>query len=70
LVFIQTQGHPDKTFFADIFTKYSAFLKRNSFGEAYLIRASGVSTPDEVVKHEAYLQQVDQVSEAVFGPHA
>lgn len=67
LVFVQTQGNPDETFFADVFPKYAAFLKRNSFGESHLIRARGVSSPDDVVKHDAYLQQVDQTAKEVFG---
>ncbi len=67
LVFIQTQGNPDETAFADIFPKYAAFLKRNSFGEAHLIRARGVSSPDDVIKHEAYLLHVDAVAAEVFG---
>lgn len=70
LVFIQTQGNPVETFFADIYPKYSAFLKRNSFGEAHLIRAQGVSTSDDIIKHEVYLRQVGQVAETVFGRHA
>jgi multimeric flavodoxin WrbA len=67
LIFIQTQGNPDETFFADIFPKYAGFLKRNSFGEAHLIRARGLSAPDDVLRHEAYLSQVDQVAAQVFG---
>lgn len=70
LVFIQTQSNPDETFYADVYPKYSAFLKRNSFGEAHLLCARGVSTLDDIVKHGAYLQQVGQVAEAVFGRHA
>lgn len=70
LVFIQTQGNPEETNFADIFPKYAAFLKRNSFGEAHLIRARGVSSPDDVIKHEAYLLHVDAVAGEVFGTQA
>lgn len=66
LVFIQTQSNPDETVFADIFPKYAGFLKRNSFGEAHLIRARGVSSPDDVIKHEAYLLHVDEVAGEVF----
>jgi multimeric flavodoxin WrbA len=67
LVFIQTQGHPDESAFADIFSRYSSFLKRNSFEEAYLIRARGVSSPDDVDKNDAYRQQVAEVADKVFG---
>jgi multimeric flavodoxin WrbA len=70
LVFIQTQGNPEETTFADIFPKYAGFLKRNSFGEAHLIRARGVSAPDDAEKQEAALRQVEQVAGAVFGPEA
>jgi multimeric flavodoxin WrbA len=70
LVFIQTQNNPDETFYADIFPKYAAFLKRNSFGEAHLIRARGVSSSDDIAQNVMYQQQVAQVAEAVFGRHA
>lgn len=70
LVFIQTQGNPDETAFADIFPRYAAFLKRNSFGEAHLIRARGVSAPDDVLRQDAYLKDVDQVAAAIFDVQA
>ena len=69
LVFIQTQGNPDETFFADIYPKYAGFLKRNSFAEAHLIRARGVATADDILKNDIYQQQVEQVAAAVFGLH-
>lgn len=67
LVFIQTQGNPDESVFAEIFTRYSGSLKRNSFEDAYLIRARGVSSPDDVEKNDAYRQQVTEVADKVFG---
>lgn len=71
LVFIQTQGNPDESNFADIFPKYAGFLKRNSFGAAHLIRARGVSAPDDAPKQQQTLDQLERVAEEVFGaPHA
>jgi multimeric flavodoxin WrbA len=68
LVFIQTQGNPDESVFADLFSRYSGFLKRNSFEEAHLIRARGVSSPDDVENNDTYRQQVADVADKVFGP--
>lgn len=67
LVFIQTQGNPDENTFADIFPKYAAFLKRNSFTEAHLVRAVGVSLPDDARKQEETLRQTDRVAAELFG---
>jgi multimeric flavodoxin WrbA len=69
LVFIQTQGNPDETCFADIFPKYSSFLKRNSFAESHLIRARGVTAPKDILDSDEYQRQVEQVAEAVFSSH-
>lgn len=66
LVFIQTQGNPDETF-ADLFPKYAGFLKRNGFTESHLVRARGVSAPDDALKHEASLQEVELVAHEVLG---
>ncbi|QXE91378.1 flavodoxin family protein [Geomonas subterranea] len=70
LVFIQTQGNPDESTFADIFPKYAGFLRRNSFGAAHLVRARGVSAPDDAQKRQEILDQLDRVANEVFGaPH-
>jgi len=67
LVLVQTQGNPEESAFLDIFARYSTFLKRNSFEEANLIRARGVSTAAEAEQNEAALKQLAEVADAVFG---
>ena len=41
LAFVLTQGHPDPTFFADIFPRYEGFQKWQGFTETRLVRACG-----------------------------
>ena len=66
LVFVVTQGHPDETFYADIFPRYETFLKWMGFTDIRLIRTCGVghSTVDQVP--EAVLQQAEEVARALM----
>jgi multimeric flavodoxin WrbA len=56
LVFVLTQGQPDGSLFADIFTRYEGFLKWMGFTETRLIRACGYgpltvdAIPDNILK--------------------
>lgn len=56
LVFVLSQGHPDESLFADIFTRYEGFLQWLGFTETRLIRACGYgpltvdATPDKILK--------------------
>lgn len=47
-VFIQTQGDPDETHFADVFPKYEGFFKWYGFEETHLIRATGLVEKQDV----------------------
>jgi putative NADPH-quinone reductase len=59
LVFILTQGHPDPTFFADIFPRYEGFLKWQGFTETRLVRACGYG-PSSVDKvPDSILQEAE-----------
>lgn len=55
LVFVQVQGQPDESMFADIFPRYDFFLKWMGFSETRLIRTCGIgpasidSVPDSVL---------------------
>lgn len=66
LVFVQTQGQDDETSFADIYPRYSGFLKWMGFSDSYLIRTCGVgpgavdSVPEEV------LLQADQTAREIM----
>ena len=61
LVFIQTQGDPDESKYADIFPRYEYFFKWYGFGETHLIRACGVFGPGEV-KARADLMKLAEVT--------
>jgi multimeric flavodoxin WrbA len=57
LVFVQTQGQPDEAAFADIYPRYSGFLKWMGFSDSYLIRTCGVGPgAGDSVPEEALLQ--------------
>ncbi len=67
IVFILTQGHVDKTFFADIYPRYSGFYKWMGFEESTLIRACGIgpATVDEV--SEDILLEADEAASRLCG---
>lgn len=67
LVFIQTQGQADEAFFADIFPRYEKFMKWQGFDEAYLLRACGVSSLEDVLSKQDLLQQVERTASLVTG---
>lgn len=62
LVFVLTQGQPDEKFFAEIFPRYSMFLKGYGFSQMHLIRACGVREPDAASKRQDVLKQVDEIA--------
>ena len=67
LVFVITQGHPDKALFADIFPRYDGFLKWLGFSETHQIRVCGVgpSTMDAVP--EPTLVRADELARQIAG---
>lgn len=66
LVLALTQGHPDADFFADIYPRYSGFLKWMGFAETTLIRACGIgpASIDEVP--EQVLLEADAAAASFF----
>ncbi len=66
LVFIITQGNPDRKLFEDIYPRYDKFLKWYGFAESHLIRACGIgpATVDKVPEH--YLQQAEALARAIM----
>jgi len=62
MVFVQTQGHPDATMFADIFPRYAGFLKWMGFNDATLIRACGVGPGCVDAVPEQILQQAEDTA--------
>jgi multimeric flavodoxin WrbA len=66
LVVVLTQGNPDEGLFADIFPRYTTFLKWEGFGDARLVRACGIgpATVDEVP--EKVLLQAEEAARALM----
>lgn len=63
LVFIQSQGYPDESYYADIFTRYVNFFKWYGYEECHCIRACGVNAPYDVKNREEILNQARQTAE-------
>lgn len=66
LVFIQTQAQPDSNLFAEVFPKYELFFKSLGFGRNQLIRACGVSGPEDVSKREEILKEAEEAARQIF----
>jgi len=66
LVFIQTQGHPDENQFADIFPRYSSFLKWYGFDNQYLIRACGVMGAGEAESRANVMKLTEETAKKVL----
>lgn len=67
LVFVLTQGMPDEKYFADVFPRYSMFLKLYGFGEMHLIRACGLGNSDDASKRQDLLKLADETAAKVAG---
>jgi multimeric flavodoxin WrbA len=62
LVFVLSQGHPDESLFADIFTRYEGFLKWMGFTETRLIRACGYGPLTVDAIPDIILQQAEEAA--------
>ncbi|MCE1225512.1 MAG: flavodoxin family protein [Geobacteraceae bacterium] len=62
LVFIQTQGQPEESMFADIFPRYDFFLKWMGFTETSLIRVCGIGPASVDAVPDHILQQAEAVA--------
>ena len=67
LVFIQTQGHPDESQFADVFPRYEFFFKWYGFKESHLIRACGVFNKGDVEGREDVMRLAEETASKVVG---
>jgi multimeric flavodoxin WrbA len=63
LLFIVTQGFPDRNTYADVFPRYEKFLRYEGFREIELIRACGVSKPGEVAGNAEIMAQAECLAE-------
>lgn len=66
MVFIQTQGYPDESYYADVFPRYANFFKWYGYEESHIIRACGVSTPEDLKKQKETLNQARQTAELLI----
>lgn len=67
LVFIQTQGAPDESQYADIFPRYEAFLKWAGFADCQVIRACGVGRGGDTAIGEELLIRADEAAHRLLG---
>lgn len=66
LVFIQTQAQPDRKMFENVFPKYEIFFNRYGFKNNHLIRACGVSGPDDASNQEGVLKEAEETAKKVM----
>lgn len=67
LVFIQTQGSPDRERFSDIFPRYERFFRMQGFRPIRLIRACGVREAGAVASRSDLLRETDQIADECAG---
>ncbi len=63
LLFILTQGFPDRNTYADVFPRLEKFLRWEGFEEIELIRACGVSAPGDVAGQAELMNQAERLAE-------
>ncbi|MBW2144436.1 MAG: flavodoxin family protein [Deltaproteobacteria bacterium] len=63
LVFIQTQGQPEESIFADIFPRYEGFFKWFGFGDTHLIRACGIGQDDDLDSQGEVIKLAEKTAE-------
>ncbi len=67
LVFIQTQGQPSETLFADIFSKIEPIFKRYGFTDNHLLRVLGVRKPGEAESKGEPMKQAEDLAKKIVG---
>jgi multimeric flavodoxin WrbA len=65
LVFIQVQGRPDESKFADVFPRYEEFFDWYGFTERHLVRGWGLREPGEVKGREDVMTQAREVARRI-----
>lgn len=66
LVFILTQGHPDEAMFNDVFPRYERFFRWYGFREGVLLRACGLSKPDDIAGREEILKRAEEAAREIM----
>jgi multimeric flavodoxin WrbA len=65
LIFIQTQAQPEESMFNDIYSKYEFFFQVLGFRDNRLIRALGVSQPDDAANREDIMELTTKTAKEV-----
>jgi len=66
LVFIITQGHPDESYFAVVFPTYNNFFRWYGFQDGLLIRACGLSKPDDISGRRDVLEMAEETARKIM----
>ena len=66
LVVALTQGNPDEKLFADIFPRYTMFLKWEGFTDARLLRACGIGPATVDAVPQEVLRQAEEAARALM----
>jgi multimeric flavodoxin WrbA len=62
LVFIQVQGRPDESKFADIFPRYGEFWDWYGINERYQVRSWGIRELGEIAKDEEVFKRAEDIA--------
>ena len=66
LVFIEAQGHPDESLFADVFPRYDSIFKWYGFSDSYQIRACGVFNKGDVENREDIMKLAEETAKKIM----
>jgi len=66
LVFIQVQGRPDESKFADIFSRYGEFWDWYEMNERYQIRSWGVRELGEIAKDKEVFKKAENIAARIM----
>lgn len=66
LVFIQTQGQPEESMYADVFPRYDFFFKWYGFKDNYLIRGCGLMNAGEAEAREDVMKLAEETARKVM----
>ncbi len=67
LVFIDAQGKPDESLFADVFPRYDLIFKWYGFSDSYQIRACGVFSKGDVESREDMMKLAEETAKKIMG---
>ena len=68
LVFIQVQGRPDESKFADIFPRYGEFWDWYEIKERYQIRSWGIRELGEIAKDKDVFKKTEDIAAQIMRP--